>query len=237
LQVVGQGGFGKVFLAKKRTAPDQGECYAMKVLKKQHVISSGLVNTTMAERQILTEIRHPFVVRLHYAFQDASKLYLVMDYLSGGSLAAHIRRRRKFPEDWARFYGAEVAAAIAHLHSLNIIYRDAKLENVLLDNEGHVRITDFGLSKVGVSDLVGAKTFCGTAAYIAPELLKGQSYGKAADWWSFGVLLFEMIAGKPPHYHRNRDIMFQMILKQEWVRFTSEFSDSAVSLIRGVRFS
>lgn len=234
LQVVGQGGFGKVFLAKKRTPPHQGECYAMKVLKKQHVISSGLVNTTMAERQILTEIRHPFVVRLHYAFQDASKLYLVMDYLSGGSLAAHLRRRRKFPEEWARFYAAEVAAAMAHLHQLNIIYRDAKLENVLLDHEGHVRITDFGLSKVGVSDLVGAKTFCGTAAYIAPELLKGQSYGKAADWWSFGILLYEMIGGKPPYYHRNRDIMFQTILKQEWVRFTSEFSDDAVALIRGL---
>ncbi|GLD98140.1 hypothetical protein PINS_up006837 [Pythium insidiosum] len=234
LQVVGQGGFGKVFLSRKRTPPDQGECYAMKVLKKQHVISSGLVNTTMAERKILTEIRHPFVVRLHYAFQDASKLYLVMDYLSGGALAAHLRRRRKFPEDWARFYAAEVAAAMAHLHSLNIIYRDAKLENVLLDHEGHVRITDFGLSKVGVSDLKGAKTFCGTAAYIAPELLKGHSYGKAADWWSFGILLYEMIGGKPPYYHRNRDIMFQTILKQEWVRFPPEFSDSAISLIRGL---
>ncbi|TMW67046.1 hypothetical protein Poli38472_012162 [Pythium oligandrum] len=234
LQIVGQGGFGKVFLARKRTLPDQGECYAMKVLKKQHVISSGLINTTMAERKILTEIRHPFVVRLHYAFQDASKLYLVMDYLSGGALAAHLRRRRKFPEDWARFYAAEVAAAMAHLHSLNIIYRDAKLENVLLDHDGHVRITDFGLSKVGVSGLNGATTFCGTAAYIAPELLKGQPYGKAADWWSFGILLYEMIGGKPPYYHRNRDIMFQTILKQEWVTFSPNFSDSAVSLIRGL---
>ncbi|KAJ0395319.1 hypothetical protein P43SY_002054 [Pythium insidiosum] len=222
------------FVGANPEKPDQGECYAMKVLKKQHVISSGLVNTTMAERKILTEIRHPFVVRLHYAFQDASKLYLVMDYLSGGALAAHLRRRRKFPEDWARFYAAEVAAAMAHLHSLNIIYRDAKLENVLLDHEGHVRITDFGLSKVGVSDLKGAKTFCGTAAYIAPELLKGHSYGKAADWWSFGILLYEMIGGKPPYYHRNRDIMFQTILKQEWVRFPPEFSDSAISLIRGL---
>ncbi|KDO28961.1 AGC protein kinase [Saprolegnia parasitica CBS 223.65] len=234
LKVVGQGGFGKVFLAKKVTDPHKDECYAMKVLKKQHVLSSGLVNTTMAERKILTEISHPFVVQLYYAFQSESKLYLVMDYLSGGSLALHLRRRRKFPEDWARFYGAEVAAAIAHLHHVNIIYRDAKLENVLMDHEGHVRITDFGLSKQGVSGLQGATTFCGTAAYIAPELLKGQTYGKAADWWSFGILLYEMIGGKPPYYHRNRDIMFQTILKQEWVTFTPEFSDAAVSLIRGL---
>ncbi|OQR84502.1 RAC family serine/threonine-protein kinase [Achlya hypogyna] len=234
IKVVGQGGFGKVFLAKKVTEPHKDESYAMKVLKKQHVLSSGLVNTTMAERKILTEISHPFVVKLYYAFQSESKLYLVMDYLSGGSLALHLRRRRKFPEEWARFYGAEVAAAIAHLHHVNIIYRDAKLENVLMDHEGHVRITDFGLSKQGVSGLQGATTFCGTAAYIAPELLKGQSYGKAADWWSFGILLYEMIGGKPPYYHRNRDIMFQTILKQEWVTFTPEFSDSAVSLIRGL---
>jgi len=108
LKPVGQGGFGKVFLAKKITEPGAGASFAMKVLKKQHVLSSGLVNTTMAERRILTEISHPFVVKLHYAFQSESKLYLVMDYLSGGSLALHLRRRRKFSEEWARFYAAEV---------------------------------------------------------------------------------------------------------------------------------
>ncbi|CAI5741626.1 unnamed protein product [Hyaloperonospora brassicae] len=234
MKVVGQGGFGKVFLCRKVTPPRLGEHYAMKVLKKQQVVSSGLVNTTMAERKILTDISHPFVVKLHYAFQSESKLYLVMDYLSGGSLATHLRRRRKFPEEWARFYAAEVAAAIAHLHSANIIYRDAKLENVLMDHDGHVRITDFGLSKVGVSGLKGATTFCGTAAYIAPELLKGRTYGKAADWWSFGILLYEMIGGKPPYYHRNRDIMFQTILKQDWVTFSPSFSDAAISLINGL---
>jgi len=145
-----------------------------------------------------------------------------------------LRRRRHFPESWAKFYAAEIGCAIAHLHSVNIIYRDAKLENVLMDHKGHVRITDFGLSKVGVSEQRGAKTFCGTAAYIAPELLRGKPYGRAADWWSFGILLYEMIAGKPPYYHRNRDIMFQTILKQEWVTFTPAFSDSAVSIIRGL---
>lgn len=234
LKVVGQGGFGKVFLAKKLTNPNKGQYFAMKVLKKKQVLASGLVTTTMAERQILTEVDHPFVVKLHYAFQSDTKLYLVMDYLSGGSLSIHLRRRRKFPEEWGRFYAAEVAAAIAHLHHVNIIYRDAKLENVLVDHTGHVRITDFGLSKVGVSGLQGATTFCGTAAYIAPELLQGKPYGKAADWWSFGILLYEMIGGKPPYYHRNRDIMFQTILKQEWVTFSPAFSNSAVSLIRGL---
>ncbi|KAE8880648.1 hypothetical protein PF003_g35342 [Phytophthora fragariae] len=141
MKVVGQGGFGKVFLCRKVTPPHQGECYAMKVLKKQQVVSSGLVNTTMAERKILTEISHPFVVKLHYAFQTA---------------------------------------------------------------------------------------------YIAPELLRGKAYGKAADWWSFGILLYEMIGGKPPYYHRNRDIMFQTILKQDWVTFSPSFSDAAISLINGL---
>ncbi|RHY34564.1 hypothetical protein DYB32_000851 [Aphanomyces invadans] len=234
LKVVGQGGFGKVFMGKKVSGPDSGEVYAIKVLQKDQVVSNGLVHTTMAERHILIEVAHPFVVKLHYAFQSDSKLYLVMDYLSAGSLAVHLRKWRKFPETFARFYAAEVALAIAHLHQVNIIYRDVKLENVLMDSVGHVSIADFGLSKQGVSGLKGAKTFCGTAAYIAPELLKGQNYGKAADWWSFGILLYEMIAGKPPYYHRNRDIMFQTILTQQWVTFTPGFSDAAVDLIRGL---
>ncbi|KDO28962.1 AGC protein kinase [Saprolegnia parasitica CBS 223.65] len=234
LKVVGQGGFGKVFLGKKIAGENTGEIYAIKVLQKDQVLSSGLVHTTMAERHILIEVAHPFVVKLHYAFQSQSKLFLVMDYLSAGSLAVHLRRVRKFQESHARFYAAEIAAAIAHLHQINIIYRDVKLENVLMDHEGHVSIADFGLSKQGVSGLKGAKTFCGTAAYIAPELLKGQTYGKAADWWSFGILLYEMIGGKPPYYHRNRDIMFQTILKQQWVTFTAGFSDAAVDLIRGL---
>lgn len=233
LKLVGRGGFGKVFLAKTKRARD-AKHYAIKVLQKKQVLSSNLVQTTMAERHILTQIQHPFVVKLHYAFQSESKLFLVMDYLSAGSLAFHLRRRRKFPEPWAKFYAAEIASAIAHLHSANVIYRDAKLENVLMDHTGHVRITDFGLSKVGVSEIEGAKTFCGTAAYIAPELLHGKKYGKAADWWSFGILLYEMIGGKPPYYHKNREVMFQTILKQEWVTFSPSFSDAAVSIIRGV---
>ncbi|KAF0690328.1 Aste57867_18259 [Aphanomyces stellatus] len=234
LKVVGQGGFGKVFMATKVTGQDAGKAYAIKVLQKDQVVSNGLVHTTMAERHILIEVAHPFVVKLHYAFQSDSKLFLVMDYLSAGTLAVHLRKWRKFPENFARFYAAEVALAIAHLHQVNIIYRDVKLENVLMDHAGHVSIADFGLSKQGVSGLKGAKTFCGTAAYIAPELLKGQNYGKAADWWSFGILLYEMIAGKPPYYHRNRDIMFQTILTQQWVTFTPGFSDAAVDLIRGL---
>lgn len=234
LNLVGRGGFGKVFLAKKKTEPLKDKMFALKVLQKEKVLSSGLVQTTMAERHILTQIQHPFIVKLYYAFQSFSKLNLVIDYLSGGSLAYHLKRRKKFPENMAKFYAAEIASAMAHLHKLNIIYRDAKLENVLLDHTGHACITDFGLSKVGVSGLDGAKTFCGTAAYIAPELLHGKPYGIAADWWSFGILLYEMIGGKPPYYHKNREIMFQTILKQEWVTFTPSFSDSAVSIIRGL---
>lgn len=174
---------------EKGQGGSEGQVYAMKVLKKDVVSAKGQVEHTKSERDILFEVRHPYIVRLRYAFQSEDKLYLVTDYYNGGTLFYHLRKSRQFEEERARFYAAQLLSALAHLHSLNIIYRDLKLENVLMDHLGHLALTDFGLSKQNIDATGGATTFCGTAEYIAPELLKGQKYGPAVDWWSFGILL------------------------------------------------
>lgn len=189
LKIVGKGAFGKVMLVKKKGGIGSGQIFAMKVLKKSVIAAKGQIEHTKSEREILCEIRHPYIVRLRFAFQNDDKLYLVTDYYNGGTLFYHLRKSRAFPEDRAKFYAAELLLALDHLHTQHIVYRDLKLENVLLDHQGHIALTDFGLSKQDIDKTGGATTFCGTAEYIAPELLKGQKYGKAVDWWSFGILL------------------------------------------------
>lgn len=178
-----------MLVRKKNAGADEGKVYAMKVLRKDVIAAKGQIEHTKSERDILFEVRHPFIVRLRYAFQSDDKLYLVTDYYNGGTLFYHLRKSRHFTEERARFYAAELLLALDHLHSLNIIYRDLKLENVLMDHQGHLALTDFGLSKQNIDETGGASTFCGTAEYIAPELLRGQKYGVAVDWWSFGILL------------------------------------------------
>ena len=190
LKIVGKGAFGKVMLVRKKTDNGaEGQVYAMKVLKKSAISAQGQVENTKSERDILFEVRHPYIVRLRFAFQSEDKLYLVTDYYNGGTLYYHLRKAEAFSEDRARFYAAELLSALDHLHQQNIIYRDLKLENVLMDHQGHLALTDFGLSKQNIDATGGATTFCGTAEYIAPELLLGQKYGPAVDWWSFGILL------------------------------------------------
>ena len=236
LKVVGKGAFGKVMLVRKKgsaTGPGNGLIYAMKVLKKSVIIQKGQVEHTMSERDILYYIRHPFIVRLRFAFHNTEKLFLVTDYYNGGSLYQHIKKDKAFDETRAKFYAAELLLAISHLHGQNIIYRDLKLENVLMDFEGHIALTDFGLSKRNIDHTGGASTFCGTAEYIAPELIDGKSYGPPVDWWGFGILLFEMMHGKTPFYDKNRKIMFYKILKST-PQFPSHFSKEACDVIRGL---
>jgi hypothetical protein len=230
LKVVGKGAFGKVMLVRKKSGMGEGNIYAMKVLKKSVIVAKGQVEHTKSERSILMEIKHPFVVRLRFAFQSEEKLYLVTDYYSGGSLFYHLRKSRSFSEERARLYAAELLTALAHLHDQHIIYRDLKLENVLMDSEGHIALTDFGLSKQNIDMTGGATTFCGTAEYIAPELLKGQKYGAAVDWWSFGILLYEMMCGRTPFYDKNRKLMFYKIINTA-PQFPPHFSEEACDLI------
>jgi serum/glucocorticoid-regulated kinase 2 len=233
LKIVGKGAFGKVMLVRKKNSNDEGKVYAMKVLKKDVIAQKGQIEHTKSERDILFEVRHPFIVRLRYAFQSEDKLYLVTDYYNGGTLFYHLRKSRHFTEERARFYAAELLLALDHLHSLNIIYRDLKLENVLMDHQGHLALTDFGLSKQNIDETGGASTFCGTAEYIAPELLRGQKYNVAVDWWSFGILLFEMMHGRTPFYDKNRKLMFYRIINTE-PSFPPTFSPEACTCIRGL---
>lgn len=209
LCVVGKGGFGKVHQVVKK---DNNQVYAMKILKKRHLIDTNSVENTMAEKDILRKVHHPFIVRLIYAFQTENKLHLVMDFVNGGHLLFHLHREAMFSESQARFYIAEVILAIEHLHTLNIIHRDLKPENVLLDSEGHIRLTDFGFAKDNVMDLDSCSSFCGTLEYMAPEVIKKNRYGKPADWWSVGILLYDMLTGQPPFRHANDNALYKKIL-------------------------
>jgi len=158
------------------------------------------------------------------------KLYFVMEYCSGGELFYHLGRAGRFSENRTRFYAAEIVLALEHLHKLGIVYRDLKPENVMLDQEGHIVITDFGLSKEGIEDNTSAHSFCGTPEYLAPEILTRSGHGRAADWWSLGALMYEMLTGMPPFYSRNRERLFVKILKST-LRIPRFFSPDAASLV------
>ena len=227
-KMIGKGSFGKVFLVTKK---DSGILYAMKVLRKEMIERRNQIGHTQAERSILSEMDCPFIVQLHYAFQTPDKLYMVMDYMNGGELFFHLRRSGRFTEDRTRFYASEILLALEYLHERQIIYRDLKPENVLLDSEGHLRISDFGLSKKGVTSDGKAFTFCGTPEYLAPEILTGRGHDQAVDFWSFGALVYEMLVGAPPNYSRNRDEMFRNMLTKP-VEMKPYFSQNACDLLQ-----
>ncbi|CAJ0593935.1 unnamed protein product [Cylicocyclus nassatus] len=203
LRVLGKGAYGKVFLARKIGGKDHGQIYAMKVLRKQRVLSKPkTLEHTLAERQVLERLRGvPFLVNLYYAFQTDTKLHIVMEYVRGGELFTHLCSRGSFDVAAARFIIAELIIAIDSLHQRKVIYRDLKLENILLDEEGHVKLTDFGLSKLLVSEeLDRANSYCGTIEYMSPEVINRPEggYSDVVDWWSMGVISFELLTGCSP---------------------------------------
>ncbi|XP_005285457.1 ribosomal protein S6 kinase alpha-5 isoform X1 [Chrysemys picta bellii] len=203
LKVLGTGAYGKVFLVRKISGHDNGKLYAMKVLKKATIIQKAKTTEhTRTERQVLEHIRQsPFLVTLHYAFQTDTKLHLILDYINGGELFTHLSQRERFTENDVQIYIGEIVLALEHLHKLGIIYRDIKLENILLDSNGHVVLTDFGLSKEFLTDEnERAYSFCGTIEYMAPDIVRGGDTGhdKAVDWWSLGVLMYELLTGASP---------------------------------------
>lgn len=229
LTVIGKGSFGKVMQVRKK---DDGKIFAMKVLRKDTIVARKQVTHTKSEKNILMRIQHPFIVNLNYAFQTKDKLYMILDYINGGELFFHLKKEGRFAENRVKLYAAEIASALDHLHNLDIVYRDLKPENILLDSEGHICITDFGLSKhIESSD--GTHTFCGTPEYLAPEVLKGQGHGTAVDWWSLGTLLFEMLTGLPPFYAQNVNVMYTKILSGE-LRFPPYISENAKTLLEGL---
>jgi len=225
LRVIGRGSFGKVYLVKKK---DNKKIYALKSLKKEDVLKRNQIENAMTEKNVMQKASHEFIVSLKYSFQNERNLYLVMDFMPGGELFMHLKRMKKFEEDIARFYASEVVLAIEYLHeTLDIVYRDLKPENVLLDAEGHIKLTDFGLSKT----MKLSYSFCGTPEYLAPEILLGQGHSKEVDWWSLGCLIYEMLAGYPPFQNKNRKQLYQDILKNDPL-FPEYFSANAKSLLK-----
>lgn len=228
IQLLGKGSFGEVYLVEMKTTK---ELYAMKILMKSKIMGQNLIKYAMTERNVLSYIKHPFIVGLKFSFQTSTKLYLILDYCPGGSMGSQISREKRFTETRARIYLAEILLAIEELHKRDIIYRDLKPDNIVLDEEGHALLTDFGLSKEGIMDNHSAKSFCGSVAYLAPEMLKRQGHGKAVDWYLFGVLFYEMIVGFPPYFSTNRDQMFNNIQKGK-LKIPTSLSGDARSLLK-----
>lgn len=231
LKVIGKGSFGKVMQVRKKNTQ---RVYALKTIRKAHIAQRpGEITHILAERTVLALVNNPFIVPLKFSFQNPDKLYLVMSFVNGGELFYHLQREGKFDQDRSRFYAAELLCALEHLHGFNVVYRDLKPENILLDYTGHIALCDFGLCKLNMSETEKTNTFCGTPEYIAPELLGNQGYTKTVDWWTLGVLLYEMMIGLPPFYDENVNVMYQRILSDPLV-FPPDVSSEAKSVMSGL---
>ncbi|KAI9228890.1 MAG: kinase-like domain-containing protein [Piptocephalis tieghemiana] len=251
LNTLGTGTFGRVYLCRPSRAhqpplplpsspSDEGSVmvnsdekasggfYAMKVLKKSDVVRLRQVEHINSEKDILTDVRHPFIVNLHCTFQDETNLYMLLDYVLGGELFLHLRRAGRFTNEVTRFFASEILLAVEYLHARDIIYRDLKPENLLLDRDGHVKITDFGFAK-RVPDRTW--TLCGTPEYLAPEIIQSRGHGKAVDWWALGILIFEMLAGYPPFFDDYPIGIYEKILAGRIV-FPPHFDLAAKDLVK-----
>ncbi|GMH37500.1 hypothetical protein BSKO_05373 [Bryopsis sp. KO-2023] len=224
-KVLGTGSFGRVFIAKHKPS---GLTCAVKALSKAQIFKNGQLQHLKEERNISATLNNEFLVKLLGSFQDPNCVYLVLEFVPGGEFFTHLRTAGRFSEATAKFYGAEVLTAFEHLHSLNIVYRDLKPENMLLDVEGHVKVTDFGFAKI-----IKRRTFtlCGTPDYLAPEIILNRGHGLAVDWWAFGVLLYEMLAGYPPFYDDDPMTTYKRILAGR-LEFPTHFSATARDLIK-----
>lgn len=226
---IGTGSFGKVRLVKYKL---NGQCYAMKTLRKSEIIRMKQVDHIMSEQHILSLVDHPFLVKMYDSFQDDTYLYMVLDFIIGGEVFSHLRALGSFTNEMAKFYTAQITLAFEFLHTRSIVYRDLKPENLLLDRNGYVQVVDFGFAKV-VRDRTW--TLCGTPEYLAPEIIQSKGHNKGVDWWALGVLIFEMLAGHPPFYDENGNQfgIYQRILANKPV-FPSGFNPDAIDLIRAL---
>jgi RAC serine/threonine-protein kinase len=229
------GTFGKVILAKEKRT---NRLYAIKILKKEVIVAKEEIEHTRTENRVLQRCRHPFLTSMIYTFQTVDRLCFVMEFASGGDLYFHLNRevqtrRCGFSENRTRFYGAEIVLALGYLHQNSIVYRDLKLENLLLDRDGHIKIADFGLCKEDISFGDRTRTFCGTPEYLAPEVLEDNDYGRSVDWWGLGVVLYEMLCGRLPFYSKEHERLFELILGGN-VRFPTALQADARTLLAGL---
>ena len=228
LKVIGRGSYGKVCLVEY--IPTK-EIYAMKSLKKDILIEEDQIESTILEKEILQNLDHPFLCGLVFCFQTEDRIFFVMPFLSGGELFHHLKKFNRFTEEMVRFYAAQISIALQYLHDKNIIYRDLKPENILLDEKGYLRLADFGMAKK-LNNNEKALSFCGTPEYLAPEIINGEEYDHNIDWWSLGIIIYEMLCGVPPFYLDNLDKMYELIRTTD-VSFPSNIylSDEAKDII------
>ena len=226
LKLIGKGSFAKVYLVKSKT---NQKIYSMKKLNKSFIKSNKQEQHIINERILLAKMDSPFLVKLYCCFQDNKNLYFIMEFLQGGELFFHLRREARFDDEKTCFYMAELILALDFLHKNNIIYRDVKPENILLDNEGHIKLTDFGLIYMYSGKNEKAFTICGTPYYIAPEILEKKGYDDAVDWWSLGCLMYEMLDGKPLFNFENINVKIDDFKKP--LNLPNNFSEEAKDLI------
>jgi serine/threonine protein kinase len=227
LKVLGRGSYAKVMLVRHRST---GEIYAMKSMRKSRIAECNLVERSLAERDALLQMHHPFLVSARYSFQTERKLFLVMEFARGGELRSRLNVETRFTEDRTRLYAAELVLAVSYMHGKGFVHRDLKPENILFDEKGHLKITDFGLIKGNIEDEATTATFCGTRAYMAPELANAESYTRLVDWWAVGILLFEMMSGYLPFDCANYMRLKHMIMADE-IQFPRSMSPAARDLI------
>jgi len=208
MSTLGTGSFGRVKLVRHKATR---QVYALKILSKSLVLRTKQAEHIIAEKNILSSLMHPFIVNMYATFQDDVSLFFVLEYVIGGEFFTHLRKANRFPNDTARHFAASVVLAFEHLHSQNIIYRDLKPENLLLDKTGQLKICDFGFAKE-IDPASWTWTLCGTPEYLAPEIILNKGHGKAVDWWALGILLYEMLVGYPPFYSDDRMVLYQNIL-------------------------
>jgi len=209
IRLIGRGTFGKVFLVQNQLTKN---FFAMKSIRKDIVIDHDSLESLKVEKLILLQVRHPFIISMNQVFAKATRIYFVMQFVQGGELFKHLSEQRRFSEARVKFYAAQIAMALGYLHSSKIYYRDLKPENILLGLDGYILLADFGLAKINTHESdAEPNSFCGTPEYLSPEMIVGSGHDHTLDWWALGVLIYEMIIGIPPFYHKNQHQMYQLI--------------------------